>query len=287
MNDRKRSRILTSDKEPNKRQRQTDDISTRFQNPSGVPFAYKSSDLNTIEREGYVQRIGYSERYYDDNMEYRHVILPKPLFRLVPTVYKNVLLVEHDWRSLGITMSAGWVHYLIHRPEPHVFLFRREKYYQEKYGNGLKPVLQTSYSHIDNDQTNDTKQNAKIERRKILNGKCLAREKENSVDSEGEHVESGEESESEIGQANPFPFYDLPSLVKFLQQSMRNADVMLRLNNEINFNDHMESASKHLNASLVDRDIPRAIISACIPRSEVARTYFTHMTKTEYQHHSR
>ncbi len=35
------------------------------------------------------------------------------------------LLEEHEWRGLGVQQSRGWVHYAIHRPEPHILLFRR------------------------------------------------------------------------------------------------------------------------------------------------------------------
>ncbi len=35
---------------------------------------------------------------------------------------------------------AGWVHYIVHAPEPHILLFRREKNYQEKYPQGLSPA---------------------------------------------------------------------------------------------------------------------------------------------------
>lgn len=68
--------------------------------------------------------IEYSEKYYDDNYEYRHVILPKLIYENMP---KKKLLTEQEWRGLGITMSYGWVHYAIHEPEPYILLFRRLK----------------------------------------------------------------------------------------------------------------------------------------------------------------
>ena len=68
------------------------------------------------------QQIQYSEKYYDDQFEYRHVILPADVAKLLP---KNRLLSEAEWRSLGVQQSRGWVHYAIHRPEPHILLFRR------------------------------------------------------------------------------------------------------------------------------------------------------------------
>jgi cyclin-dependent kinase regulatory subunit CKS1 len=97
-------------------------------------------------------RIHYSDRYTDDAYEYRHVILPKQLLRLVPKHFFNEesgtlrLLSEPEWRGIGITQSLGWEHYEVHgvwhralcrvyeslksdgiAPEPHVLLFRRPK----------------------------------------------------------------------------------------------------------------------------------------------------------------
>lgn len=72
----------------------------------------------------------YSKRYSDDQYEYRHVILPKPLSKWVP---QGRLMSEDDWRGLGVTQSPGWVHYMIHLPEPHILLFRRDREYQAKY----------------------------------------------------------------------------------------------------------------------------------------------------------
>ncbi|XP_058716298.1 cyclin-dependent kinases regulatory subunit 1 isoform X2 [Poecile atricapillus] len=52
----------------------------------------------------------------------RHVMLPKDIAKLVP---KTHLLSESEWRNLGVQQSQGWVHYMIHEPEPHILLFRR------------------------------------------------------------------------------------------------------------------------------------------------------------------
>lgn len=52
----------------------------------------------------------------------RHVILPPDIAKLVP---KNHLMTETEWRNLGVQQSPGWVHYMLHAPEPHVLLFRR------------------------------------------------------------------------------------------------------------------------------------------------------------------
>jgi cyclin-dependent kinase regulatory subunit CKS1 len=69
-------------------------------------------------------KILYSEKYYDLDMEYRHVILPKDLGKLVP---RTRLMEENEWRQLGVQQSVGWRHYMIHRPEPHILLFKRAK----------------------------------------------------------------------------------------------------------------------------------------------------------------
>lgn len=66
--------------------------------------------------------IYYSDKYNDDTHEYRHVILPKDVAKLVP---KNHLMSEGEWRNLGVQQSQGWVHYLLHEPEPHILLFKR------------------------------------------------------------------------------------------------------------------------------------------------------------------
>ncbi|XP_014273184.1 cyclin-dependent kinases regulatory subunit 1 [Halyomorpha halys] len=68
------------------------------------------------------KQIYYSERYSDDNFEYRHVVLPKDMVNLIP---KNRLMTEKEWRSIGVTQSPGWIHYMTHSPEPHILLFKR------------------------------------------------------------------------------------------------------------------------------------------------------------------
>ncbi|XP_075699543.1 cyclin-dependent kinases regulatory subunit 1 isoform X2 [Rhinoderma darwinii] len=53
---------------------------------------------------------------------YSHVMLPKDIAKMVP---KTHLMSETEWRNLGVQQSQGWVHYMIHEPEPHILLFRR------------------------------------------------------------------------------------------------------------------------------------------------------------------
>ncbi|XP_026763195.1 cyclin-dependent kinases regulatory subunit-like [Galleria mellonella] len=73
--------------------------------------------------------IYYSEKYYDEEHEYRHVVLSKDMVKLVP---KNHLMSEQEWRSIGVQQSQGWVHYMTHQPEPHILLFRRKKTTQQE-----------------------------------------------------------------------------------------------------------------------------------------------------------
>ncbi len=64
----------------------------------------------------------YSEKYADDMYEYRHVIVAAEKWCLFP---KGRMITEKECRELGVQQSPGWIHYMIHRPEPHVLLFRR------------------------------------------------------------------------------------------------------------------------------------------------------------------
>lgn len=34
-------------------------------------------------------------------------------------------MTETEWRNLGVQQSPGWIHYMLHAPEPQVLLFRR------------------------------------------------------------------------------------------------------------------------------------------------------------------
>jgi len=78
---------------------------------------------NITSMPHYPSEIEYSDKYTDSFYEYRHVVLPKDVYRKVQP--KGKLLSESEWRSLGIQQSRGWVHYEIHKPEPHILLFRR------------------------------------------------------------------------------------------------------------------------------------------------------------------
>ena len=65
--------------------------------------------------------ITYSDKYEDDTFEYRHVVLPKDIAKMVP----NHLMTEDEWRRLGVQQSPGWIHFMMHDPEPHILIFRR------------------------------------------------------------------------------------------------------------------------------------------------------------------
>jgi cyclin-dependent kinase regulatory subunit CKS1 len=45
------------------------------------------------------EEIEYSEKYEDDLFEYRHVMLPKAIFKTMP---RGRLLSDSEWRGLGV-----------------------------------------------------------------------------------------------------------------------------------------------------------------------------------------
>ncbi len=82
--------------------------------------------------------IEYSEKYEDSQFEYRHVILPREVAKRLPQPLR--CLSESEWRTLGVQQSRGWVHYEVHKPEPHILLFRRPLGTDPKTGK-LNPDL--------------------------------------------------------------------------------------------------------------------------------------------------
>lgn len=75
-------------------------------------------------------QICYSDKYYDKEYEYRHVLLTKELTARVIKLSNEGerLLKEEEWRNdLGVAGSTGWVHYEYHKPEMHVLLMRKPK----------------------------------------------------------------------------------------------------------------------------------------------------------------
>ena len=71
----------------------------------------------------YPTEIEYSDKYYDDCYEYRHVILTKEKMKEIK--YIKGCLTEEQWRNLGIQQSKGLVNYCRYEGEPHILLFRR------------------------------------------------------------------------------------------------------------------------------------------------------------------
>jgi cyclin-dependent kinase regulatory subunit CKS1 len=70
----------------------------------------------------------YSDKYTDDYYEYRHVILTRAMAveaKIIMNRHPDGLMSEVEWRSIGVQQSRGWVHYMQHKPELHVLLFRR------------------------------------------------------------------------------------------------------------------------------------------------------------------
>ncbi|XP_059474509.1 cyclin-dependent kinases regulatory subunit 2-like [Neocloeon triangulifer] len=81
------------------------------------------------------KNISYSDKYCDDKYEYRHVVLPREIAKLVP---KSHLMSEEEWRGIGVQQSKGWVHYMFHQPEPHILLFRRPLNFEQNLNNNQK-----------------------------------------------------------------------------------------------------------------------------------------------------
>lgn len=96
-------------------------------------------DIAKLSKEIY-----YSDKYADDEYEYRHVMLPKELLKIVP---KDHLMSETEWRSIGVQQSRGWQHYLIHEPEPHILLFRRPVDFQQLAPIDQNQIQQSTTVH--------------------------------------------------------------------------------------------------------------------------------------------
>lgn len=73
----------------------------------------------------YPDKVTHSRIYKDEMYEYKHVLLPKAVFK---GMEKNRLLTEEEIKSLGIIHSKDWEHYNIFKNEPYVLLFRRRKH---------------------------------------------------------------------------------------------------------------------------------------------------------------
>ena len=65
------------------------------------------------------------------------MFLPREIAKELPDPPR--LLAEDEWRKLGVMQSLGWVHYDIHKPEPHILLFRRPLNTDPRTGKVRKP----------------------------------------------------------------------------------------------------------------------------------------------------
>ncbi|KAK7234286.1 cyclin-dependent protein serine/threonine kinase activator [Aureococcus anophagefferens] len=66
-----------------------------------------------------ISRIEYSEKYNDENYEYRHVIMPGGARWSLP---RSALMSEQEWRNAGIQMSRGWQHFDPPPGAPHLLV---------------------------------------------------------------------------------------------------------------------------------------------------------------------
>lgn len=90
---------------------------------TGRPRIFWSNQLlQTVPRRSLWIPVLPIQQTYISYLLSRHVILPKEIAKYVPA---DTLLSEEEWRMLGVTQSPGWVHYMIHAPEPHIPIFRR------------------------------------------------------------------------------------------------------------------------------------------------------------------
>ncbi|KAI3645442.1 hypothetical protein MP228_008370 [Amoeboaphelidium protococcarum] len=106
-------------------EQQYEDCEKQHQEQSDTNSSLSPATKAQIKK--FVSSIYYSERYRDSEFEYRHVILPKEYYNhYIDDHFKDRLLSEEEWRSLGIQQSLGWIHYELHKPEPHILLFKRD-----------------------------------------------------------------------------------------------------------------------------------------------------------------
>ncbi|KAH7313567.1 oxidoreductin [Stachybotrys elegans] len=126
------------------------DIDTSRRNKAPRPL----SDMERQRLEEFIDGIHYSNRYSDNDYEYRHVQLPKAMLKAIPKEYHDTskgtlkLLWEDEWRALGITQSLGWEHYEVHEPEPHILLF---KWTSAQAGQGIRSARALSHFSVSHD----------------------------------------------------------------------------------------------------------------------------------------
>lgn len=58
------------------------------------------------------EEIEYSDKYFDEEFEYRHVLLPRAT---ASKLEGFKLISEEKCKEFGIKQSRGWIHYGFHR----------------------------------------------------------------------------------------------------------------------------------------------------------------------------
>lgn len=74
--------------------------------------------------------------YFIWDMHYHFVLVSYLLIFVL-----RCLDFKNEWRAIGVQQSRGWVHYAIHRPEPHIMLFRRPLNYQQQQENQAQQAM--------------------------------------------------------------------------------------------------------------------------------------------------
>lgn len=72
----------------------------------------------------YPSEIEHSEKYYDDEFEYKHVTLTEEAAKMVR---RGHLVQPKDYCKLGLMQTPGWIHYFSIPHEKHVLYFRRRR----------------------------------------------------------------------------------------------------------------------------------------------------------------
>jgi hypothetical protein len=80
--------------------------------------------LSEVLRMGARCREGHAPWAHVEGMQCRGSCLSSRMPRPNHTCTLPTHKTQAEWRSIGVQQSRGWVHYAIHRPEPHIMLFR-------------------------------------------------------------------------------------------------------------------------------------------------------------------
>ena len=72
----------------------------------------------------YPKEIEHSEKYYDEEYEYKHVTLTEDAAEMIK---KGQLLTPDQYVQIGLKQTPGWIHYFSLPHEKHVLLFKRRR----------------------------------------------------------------------------------------------------------------------------------------------------------------